>query len=128
MNTVGNPWARFSAVLVVSLALAACADVTIKDGTITVVNLPDDCSSVAITLAYSKDGIRRAETLGASLSGNTFGPVPLSPNYLDRTYQRDDITIVVECGGKRIVYRNTLAIYVPARGEKEIDTDDFETR
>ncbi|MCG8371353.1 MAG: hypothetical protein MJA32_12680 [Proteobacteria bacterium] len=128
MNTFGNPRQRLNALLVVSLALAACGDVTIKDGTITVVDLPDDCSSVAITLAYSKDGIRRAETLGASLSGNAFGPVPLSPNYLGRTYERDDIKIVVECGGERIVFRNTLAIYVPARGEKEIDTDDFERR
>ena len=104
-------------------AIAGCT--TVKDGKIEITNLPADCTSVSITLSYTENGVRRAETLGGKLSGTTWGPVSLANKYLDRTYQKNEITIAVECGTKTHILRNKVAITVPAKGTKKIDKDNF---
>lgn len=75
----------------------------------------------------TENGLRRAEILGDNLDGSTtFGPVQFSSKYLGRTYAEGEIIITVVCKDKTRVYRNKTRIFIPARGEKEIDTDSFD--
>ena len=101
--------------------------VEVKDGKITLTNLPEECESFSISLPVVENGVPRTEIIKGELRGKTvFGPVQLNPMYLNRTYEVHEITLELVCNGERKIFRNKVSIYIPITGEKEIRTGDFE--